>query len=331
MTVEKAQEENASTLISPGALLRQARVAREMSLDDVSGVLHLDVELIAALEADDYENLPASTFVKGYLRGYARLLNLNADSLVEAFECQGCKDAYIVADISVSSQIDSNDVLMKIVTLGVIVALIALVFLWWQTQPEQSDTNGLNDISVEKQASDISYESSGSYEVESGRIGVQPESASLMKQESVPEAQPITMLADEPVLAEMEVENTQDIPVAQIVQSEVVNEPAESLDETIRDKVVLTETQDSLVIHFKYDSWVEIYARDNKKLYYNIAKKGKTLSLQGLAPIKVLIGYARGLSIEYNGKPFDAGPFTNKQIARFTLGGNAPATVNALN
>lgn len=331
MNEEKELEENnTSSIISPGTLLRQAREAREMSLDDVSAVLHLDVELIAALEADDYENLPASTFVKGYLRGYARLLNLNADTLVEAFECQGCREAYVVADISISSQAGSNDVLMKIVTLGVILALIVLIFLWWQTQPEQSDFNGLNDVSTNEQE-DVVFDTSDISQDNSTESFLPPDSALYGQQESVSEDAEVVSNPEESELPEQQVEVSEINPAFQVNQIEVEEPVTEKVDTVVPDEKIIPETEASLVLHFKYDSWVEIYARDNKKLYYNTAKKGKTISLQGLAPIKVLIGYARGVSIEYNGKSFDAGPYTNRQIARFTLGGKAPATVNALN
>ena len=66
---------------SPGMRLAAARAARNLSLEEVADELNLGVSVIAALEADDYANLPGETFVRGYLRGFAHLVGID-DSAV---------------------------------------------------------------------------------------------------------------------------------------------------------------------------------------------------------------------------------------------------------
>ena len=44
-------------------------------------ILNLTLANVIALENDDYESLPGWTYVSGYLRAYARLLDLDPDSL----------------------------------------------------------------------------------------------------------------------------------------------------------------------------------------------------------------------------------------------------------
>ncbi|MDH3375692.1 MAG: DUF4115 domain-containing protein [Gammaproteobacteria bacterium] len=62
---------------SPGMRLAAARAARNLSLEEVADELNLSVSVIAALEADDYANLPGETFVRGYLRGFAHLVDID--------------------------------------------------------------------------------------------------------------------------------------------------------------------------------------------------------------------------------------------------------------
>ena len=76
-----------------------------------------------------------------------------------------------------------------------------------------------------------------------------------------------------------------------------------------------------LVLRFKHDSWVEVYERGGKRLYFNQAKGGQVLSLSGTPPFRVILGYARDAQVEYNGALFDHAPFTSRDIARFTVGG----------
>ena len=75
--------------VGPGRRLSDTRQAANLSLGEVASRLHLDLDTIRALEADDYDRLPAPTFVRGYLRGYARLLDLPPGPILEAFDQRG--------------------------------------------------------------------------------------------------------------------------------------------------------------------------------------------------------------------------------------------------
>jgi len=71
---------------------------------------------------------------------------------------------------------------------------------------------------------------------------------------------------------------------------------------------------------FDHESWVEVYNQKGDRLYYDLVAAGQHVKVSGKAPFRVLLGYAHGVRIEYNGKPFDQSPYTNREIARFTLG-----------
>ena len=60
--------------------LRAAREAAGLSLDEVAQQLKLAPRQVRALEEDDFGVLPGRTFVRGFVRNYARLLNLDADA-----------------------------------------------------------------------------------------------------------------------------------------------------------------------------------------------------------------------------------------------------------
>ena len=62
---------------SPGEQLRAARVGYGWSLQDVAANLNLDVDVVRALESGDYAGLPEPAFIRGYLRAYARLMELD--------------------------------------------------------------------------------------------------------------------------------------------------------------------------------------------------------------------------------------------------------------
>jgi hypothetical protein len=68
-----------------GALIRRVREARGLTLRDVGDATRISARYLEALEADDREQLPSSTFVKGYLREIARLLELDEATLVHGY------------------------------------------------------------------------------------------------------------------------------------------------------------------------------------------------------------------------------------------------------
>lgn len=67
-----------------GAALREARVAHGLSVGEVSNRIKFAPRQIEALEADDFAHLPENTFVRGFVRSYARLLQLDEAPLLAA-------------------------------------------------------------------------------------------------------------------------------------------------------------------------------------------------------------------------------------------------------
>ena len=60
----------------PGKLLKETRENKKMTREEVAERLHLHTNVIKALESDNYAELPGKTYIQGYLRSYAGLLNI---------------------------------------------------------------------------------------------------------------------------------------------------------------------------------------------------------------------------------------------------------------
>lgn len=69
--------------IGVGELLRRARTARGLTLDDVARDLRIRAEVLSALEAETFESIRNQTYVRGSLRSYATYLGLPAAGVVE--------------------------------------------------------------------------------------------------------------------------------------------------------------------------------------------------------------------------------------------------------
>lgn len=71
-----------------GDQLRQARENRGLSLEQVEEVTHIRRAFLQALEEERFDVLPGDVYVKGFLRNYARFLNLNSDEMMAAYSVQ---------------------------------------------------------------------------------------------------------------------------------------------------------------------------------------------------------------------------------------------------
>ncbi len=73
----------ASVVQSVGHMLRNARIARKMSIEDVSRQLRISAQQVEAIEKEDFDMLPGRTFVRGFVRNYANLMHLDAHAAVQ--------------------------------------------------------------------------------------------------------------------------------------------------------------------------------------------------------------------------------------------------------
>ncbi|MBI2765836.1 MAG: helix-turn-helix domain-containing protein [Chloroflexi bacterium] len=65
-----------------GKSLREARVERGLTIEQVSQETRISARFLQALEAERFEELPAPVYVRGFLRSYANFLHLDPEPLV---------------------------------------------------------------------------------------------------------------------------------------------------------------------------------------------------------------------------------------------------------
>lgn len=69
-----------------GEKLRKLRSDFRMSLQDVSRATRIQVKYLEFLENGEYGKLPADVYVRGFLRSYARYLNVDEQALIKLYE-----------------------------------------------------------------------------------------------------------------------------------------------------------------------------------------------------------------------------------------------------
>lgn len=71
-----------------GVILREARLNKAYSLDQVERDTKIRRKFLEAIEADDYSKLPSVAYAKGFVKNYSQYLGLNSDNVLAFFRRQ---------------------------------------------------------------------------------------------------------------------------------------------------------------------------------------------------------------------------------------------------
>lgn len=308
---EIPETEPTVTQRAPGEILKQARLGKDLSIAAIATQLNLDLRTIEALESGDLSKLPAPIFVRGYLRGYARLVGVREDDVLAAYQSLAPQEPAPRA-VSIAHRPMRPTFLMPSIPwrslLGGVV-LIGLIFLAIEIGPQLLNKLNQSDTPAS--------------EPETGLALPVPAGDELTEElpQSPPATDNLSLVLPEP--APSVADDLQSLPVEEIEPSMPSDYdfgvPATAGAEVVAATPALPPDQVQLDIAFISDSWVEIRAADRSKLVFGLLRKGEQRSVTGQAPISVLVGNAAAVTLKVNGQTFDYAQFTNGNIARFTV------------
>jgi cytoskeleton protein RodZ len=249
----------------PNERLRAAREQSGMNIDDVAHALHLERDVILALESADYDLLGAPVFVRGYLRSYARLLDLPEDEIVSAIKTPDIESEEFKT-LSMTTEVRPGANLASFVLWLVVgfVVLAGIVYL-------------LSEDEREGQVSDID------------------------KGEFVAPEPPVEMPAEP---EEPEAEDPAPVPAAELQVGDAAPEIAEETDDgSVPEPPAPVAPVYKLSFEFDDECWVEISDADNR-LLYGLEKRGSVRMVEGRPPFRLFLGNAAAVNIEIDGEAF---------------------------
>lgn len=278
--IESSEEEKQDVVGRWGIPLREARLARGMSIEEISKILHLETKLIEAVESEDLERLPSASFVRGYLRSYSKLLEVDAEPIVRAYGLVCGSDPSVITKVARVKAVSSKDSGPRYATWLVVAVLAISVVIWWRAEVLLPSVVKNNVI------------------------------------ETVLETEPVDPLVFD-VIPPLDSEDVVVTMPEALLEAEVMSSAPETESEPEPEPEPVLST---LVLTFSDDSWVEIDDGQGKRLYMDMAKSGQSKTVAGEPPFKVLFGNAAAVTLEYNGEIYDHAKHSSKGIARFTLG-----------
>ncbi len=304
----KVDSLDTATTMKAGAYLSSEREKSKLSVQQVADKLYLDVNLIKALEADNYEQLPPPIFIRGYIRNYAKLLEIPAEPILTAYERSGqtaISTPVITPQLTPKKQTNSSDWRFKAVTYTIIITLMMLMALWQYYPTSISESQeAVNVPDAPAWENFQPLETQPTYPpavVETNPAG------SLNAPKPSEETQPaVGVTAPTEGVSETQPATTE--PTATTTESPAAPEPQSQ----------------SLQIHFKQSVWTRLTDSKGKVLYNQTGKSGEVFSIkEGIPPFYLSVGN-EGLQVEYQGtvKNITTYPKQKNKSKTFIIGGN---------
>src|SRR5215211_7361633 len=132
-----------------GTSLREARLRQSLDFPEIEQVTKIRAKYLRALEDEQFDVLPAQTYVKGFLRSYAEYLGLDGQLYVDEYNSRfvvGEEDhppsrPRRSAAPSRGVQVQSRVVLLTLLGIAMVTALV--IVAWTRGDPEKETPVGL--------------------------------------------------------------------------------------------------------------------------------------------------------------------------------------------
>lgn len=265
--------------VGPGRMLAQLRSERKLSVTDVAQRLKYGARQIEALEAEDFGKLPGTTFVRGMVRGYAKLLAVDPEPLLKALE-----QRYIPGEISVDLRAKRipfpeggkrGTRMYSWLSLLVLAATAGVLYEWHS----------------------------------GGAVWTRITANSSSSQQAKPKPRPTAP----PPVREVEAK----APLAPFPAPVAVEAPQPAPSTPPQQQEAGSEGR--IRLEFDSESWVEIKEKDGKTLISQLMPAGVRRTVVGRPPFSVVIGNAAAVRLTYNENPVDLKPYVKIEVARLTL------------
>ena len=254
--------------IYPGQLLKEARKKTRRRYKRLSSELGIPEKYLEALEENNFSIMAGPTYVKGYLRAYAKKLDLDPETVIAAFD-RYLKDQRRLKKKAVKKEQKKETKQKFSYIYTVIFLLIALIMLLIVFIPEGNNNS-------EKKEDISSYSET-----------------EIQNSSNIP-----LILNTKPALSiELEQNTSQNISDLNIQKEVVASEITEEVEEeTIKLSI---ETINTIEMNFSGDCWIELM--DKKGIIeYRLAKAGTSIFFEGVGPFKLLIGNSKRVELFYN-------------------------------
>lgn len=344
-------------LISVGKALREAREQMGLSVNDVANRIKFAPRQIESLEADDFIRLPEAAFVRGFVRSYARLLELDPTRLLSSLpssHVQASTNHEIKSvEIPMPSAFSARRHNIVWLAAALVVALSLAIFERLhdrspsgvkQVVKNAVEPLELPNIVTEAASAPLSDQAVEAASVSQEVVRAEPVVAHAQKSTQTTRAVPVTESKPRPAGSSPVVRTspeaaprqsevrqvTRAIPAAEAPQKQVPQQiaPVAPTQASVAPPRVaekpkagneISATEHALRIELDEDAWVEVKDGNDKLLVSKMHSAGSLVRVVGKSPMLVTIGNARAVRLFDNGKKIKLERYTTAEVAKVKL------------
>ncbi|MEZ9822127.1 RodZ domain-containing protein [Shewanella sp. 10N.286.45.A1] len=313
-----------------GVLLKKARENKGASVEDIAAQLHLRPTIIKEIEADNLLEIGAATYVRGYVKNYARAVQ------ADPFEVQTCLDKQLLNDAQPSMQSFSRktthqarDGRLMALTYIIVFILLALMVLWWFQKSSMETTVDYSQPTVEEvaaSAEEAMYDES----LLNGEASLAAQSNDIPLDERIFET--IGDNVADNNSTEQNIASNQDVASEDSVTEQPGSEPqvAQASAQVSAAQLLAsmvdsqdTDTSDAvtsaLVLTLSGDCWIKVTDANGNTLIDGLKKSGRDINVTGAEPFAVILGAPQVVNIQLNGTQVSLDQYPSGKVARFSL------------
>ncbi len=328
------EETPAPAAITPGSgcgnVLKAARESQGLSIHEVSSHLRLGPKQIQAIEQDDFDKLPQPSIVRGFIRNYAKLLNIDVTPVLEAY--QRIVPSTAPLPLSVRSNASPSVIdkpartirPQRILTFFIFLILAAILAYFYINHIKPQ---ALKNASLALDVDEISETTGQEIPIPAPAAEpapAQPATTDIPAAPTSAEATPVAPAAEpaagtvaEPVAPP--VENA--VATSAASDSTIVSTPTPSVSNVVESTTLKASDPQKANLTFKVteDSWVRIEDMQGKKILSEVLPAGSEHNVVAEKPVNVIVGHAQGTQLMIDNQPYDLTQATRGRVARIQL------------
>ena len=325
--------------MSTGERLRQGRERLGLTQQQVAERLCLKLSTIRDIEEDKAPDGLVSTFVRGYIRAYAKLVQIPEQEIAPLLAKQAPVRAVKMAPMqsfSLGKRRKKREGWLMTFTWLVIFVVIGITGSWWwqNHKAQQQDIVEMADessaqLAKQQQAQPVDLSASAASAADDAAASTAsssqpatpstPTSSDSAAQAALGESTPPPVNAANGSAQATPAPSATTAPGAVVApsQADVTALPTAAASVAAGSEAASTQP---LVMHFNDKCWLEVRDASGKILFSGLQPAGAKLELSGKAPYRLKIGAPAAVQIQYLGKPVDLSRFIkSSQVARLTL------------
>lgn len=282
-----------------GARLKAGRETKAMTLAEVAAKLKLTARQVQSLEEEDLSHLPGEVFVRGFVRNYARLVDVNPDGLIGPVDVQATVSEIITAPsagVSFSSSGVRRWVMLPLLALAAFLVLVTALYHWLRKGEEALVPEAVPAAAPAAAANTSAPEAPPQMQP------LQPAPEAAVLQDGTPVAAPASV-APAPVVAPPPVPDKPAAPVAPPAPASAA--PSRAGNHTLR-------------FEPSQDAWIQVVDGKGNR-FSKLVRAGGAESFSGEPPFRLVVGEAARVRMSYDGHAIDLTPFIGQKVARLTL------------